>query len=286
MTEFLKTLLHNYGLLYVSISTIDTARTKWSNALGPVMSDEELSKSPIAKDEPVIIVRVSKGEEPEFLSQEEHGIQLSDKDTGEPVGDLTVGELPEDEFYFFKAFRTGIAALTNELPEFFYGMCLVHAHALFENYLSQLLQSIFLLRPEMLGKTRQVSYETILESYPSMSLLLEKLVERELRELFYKSWRELLDALREKYGFKDLSDNRDEKTIELSLIRNCLLHNRGMADPKLEEESNGTYQCGTGIPVDMNLVLTAMTTFRKLAVEIDKIAERRHFKKSEPNEAS
>jgi hypothetical protein len=51
MTELLKRLLHDYGLLYVSISTLDTARTKWPDALGPLMSDEDLSKVPIAKDE-------------------------------------------------------------------------------------------------------------------------------------------------------------------------------------------------------------------------------------------
>jgi hypothetical protein len=278
MTELLKKLLHDYGLLYVSISAMDTARMKWSDALGPVMGDEELSELPIAKDEPVLVVRIADGQEPTFLKPEEHGMQLIDKDTGEPVGDLNVLELAEDEFYFFKAFRGGIASLANELPDFFYGMCLVHAHGLFEHYLSHLLKSIFIARPEMLGKSKNVSYGDVLESYPSMDVLLEKMIEKELRELFYKSWQDLLNALREKYGFKHLSGTRDEKTIELSLIRNCLVHNRGIADTRLEEESKGAYKGGIQIPVDMNVVGAAINNFRKLAAEIDIMAESQHFK--------
>lgn len=283
MTELLKKLLHNYGLLYVSISTMDAARMKWSDALRPVMSDEELSELPIAKDEPVLMLRIAKGQEPAFLKPEEHGIQLVDKDTGETVGDLNVLELAEDEFYFFKAFRGGIASLANELPDFFYGMCIVHAHGLFEHYLSQLLKSVFLSRPEMLGKSKNLSYGDVLESYPSMDALLEKMVEKELRELFYKSWRDLLRALREKYGFMHLSNTRDEKTIELSLIRNCLVHNRGIVDIRLEEDSKGTYKCGTQIPVNMKVVLTTINNFRKLAAEIDKMAESQHLKEKEPS---
>lgn len=184
MTEFLKKLLHDYGLLSVSISTIDLARTKWSHELGPVLSEEALAKIPIAEDEPVIMVRISKSQEMEILDKEDHGIQLIDKETGHPVGDLSVWELPEDEFYFFRAFRAGIAKLTSELPEFFYGMCLVHAFSLFEHYLSELLQSMLLSRPEMLGTTKHVTYGTILEHYPSMDSLLANLAQREVRELF------------------------------------------------------------------------------------------------------
>jgi hypothetical protein len=286
MTELLKKLLHDYGLLSVSISAMDAARMKWSDALGRVMSDEELSELPIAKDEPVLMVRIAKGEEPSFLKPEEHGIQLTNKDTGEPVGDLTVLELAEDEFYFFKAFRGGIASLTNELPDFFYGMCLVHAHVLLEHYLSQLLKSVFLSRPEMLGKSKNLSYGDVLESYPSMDALLDKMAEKELRELFYKSWRDLLETLREKYGFKHLPNTRDEKTIELSLIRNCLVHNRGIVDLKLEEASKGTYKYGTQIQADMDIVHAAINNFSKLAAEIDNIAESQHLKKKEPSDAA
>lgn len=279
MTEFLKSLLHDYGLLHISIVTMDEAREKWSNTLGPVMSDEELSELPIAKDEPVIVVKVSKGQEPDFLKPGEHAIQLTNKETGEPAGDVSVLELPEDEFYFFRAFRGGRARLATELPDFFFGMCLVHAHGLFEHYLTELLKSVFLSRPKMLGKSKALNYGDVLESYPSMNALLEKMAEKELRELFYKSWRDLLEVLRGKLGFKELPTTWDKETIEFSLIRNCLVHNRGIADVRIEAESKGKYKCDTSITIDSEMVFATINTFRKLAAEIDKIAEFQHFKK-------
>ena len=46
MTELLKRLLHDYGLLYISIVTMQELRTQWSNTLGPIMSEEELANCP------------------------------------------------------------------------------------------------------------------------------------------------------------------------------------------------------------------------------------------------
>lgn len=278
MTELLKRLLHDYGLLYISIVTMEKARKQWSNTLGPIMSDEELAELPIEKDEPVVVVRKGKGEEPDFLGPGEHGIQFTDKETKEPVGHVSVLELPEDEFYFFGAFRGGLVGLASELPDFFFGMCLVHAHGLFEHHVRELLKSIFLSRPEMLGTSKTVKYGDVLESYPSMAALLEGMVENELRELFYKSWRDLLEVLREKYGFKQLPTTLDERTIEFSLIRNCFVHNHGIADARIEKHSKGTYKCGTSISIDGETVLAAIKLFRTVATVIDSIAETQHFK--------
>ncbi|MGC2237732.1 MAG: hypothetical protein WA584_16330 [Pyrinomonadaceae bacterium] len=135
-------------------------------------------------------------------------------------------------------------------------------------------------RPKILGKTKTLTYENVLESYPSMDTLLEKMIEKELRELFYKSRRDLLEIMREKFGFRQLTSAYDEKIIQLSLIRNCLAHNRGLADSRLEE-ANNTYKSEAQIPVNMEMIFDAIRIFRKFAIEIDKIAESQHLNKNE-----
>lgn len=279
MTDFLKRLLHDYGLLHISLVTMEEARKRWASALGPIMTDDELAKSPVAKDEPVIVVRISKTNEVEFLDPGEHEVELIDPETQEPAGQVTVWEVPEDEFYFFRAIRTGLAGLAGELPTFYLGMCLVHAHGLFEHYLYELLKAVFLSRPEMLGTSKMVRYADVLESYPSMPALLALMADNELRDLFYKSWRDILQSLREKYGFKPLTTTSDDEIIKFSLIRNCLVHNHGITDARLEEQSKSAYKYGDPISIDMESVRAGIQRYRKCAVEIDSIAQTLHLLK-------
>ena len=84
--------------------------------------------------------------------------------------------------------------------------------------------------------------------------------------------------LREKYGFKKLPTTWDESTIEFSLIRNCLVHNHGIADAKVEKHSKGTYQFGKPISINSETALSAMNVFRNLATVIDSMAATQHFK--------
>jgi hypothetical protein len=277
VTDLLKNLLYNYGLLQVSITTLEEARSRWSTRLGPLLTDEELAALPIEKDEPVIVVRVSKNNEVNFLNSGEHEIEFTDRETNGSVGNVSVWELPEDEFYFFRAFRAAYAGFATELPSFLFGMCLVHTHALFEHYLRELMTSILLARPEMLGTSKTVKYSDVLESYPSMSALLKRMIDTELIDLFYKSVRDLLKLLRERYGFKGLSNDRDDELIAFSLIRNCIVHNHGFTDARLEEHSKGLYRRGTPLTIDLPMVFAAIKCHRKVASDLDSIAEQEHL---------
>jgi hypothetical protein len=265
MTELLKQLLHEFGLLYVTMGTLEEARKSWSESVGPIMSDEQLLETPVADDEPVVVFKVGSHQD-------------IDKHTGTPGKGLKVFVLPEDEFYFFTAFRDGMQDLSTELPGFLFGMCLAHAYGLFEHYLTNLLKSIFLARPEMLGKSKTLNYGEILDS-SSMTSLLDRMTEKELLELFHKSLRDVLKALREKYGFKHLESDLDDKAVEFSLIRNCLAHHHGIVDLRLEAETRGSYKRDSQIVIDRELVVNAITTFRKLALAVDKVAEDAHFKR-------
>ena len=77
-------------------------------------------------DEPVLVVRISKDGETRFLEKEEHDVQFND-DSGQKAGVVTVCELPEDEFWFFQAFRPGLFDLESDLPQFMYDICIVNA---------------------------------------------------------------------------------------------------------------------------------------------------------------
>jgi hypothetical protein len=69
---------------------------------------------PITEGEPVVVVRVSKTGETDWLSPGAHDVVLRGSG-GEPVRDVSVIEMPEAEFYFFRAFREGIFDFQREL---------------------------------------------------------------------------------------------------------------------------------------------------------------------------
>ncbi len=277
MTKLLSGLLYDYGLLHVTLASLEEARAQWSQRFGQVMSQEDLDATPIAADEPVlVVVRKSDAEEPSFHHPGDHAFQAIDANGISHTENISVLELPFDEYHFFSAFRPGIQGLTEELPNFFFGMAVVHAYGLFENYMVSLLRSIVVRRPEMLGNSKQVTYGEVIECHPSMDKLIERLAEKHIHELSYKSLRDQLKALRAQLGFRDLADEFDDEIVEVALFRNCLVHNRGVADQKLAEEFPESYAEGSAIVADKALVDKTIVTCRRFAVVLDAKAEEVH----------
>ena len=91
MTELLKQLLHEFGLLYVTMGTLEEGRKRWAESVGPIMTDEQLLDTPIAADEPVVVFKV-----------DSH--QQIDKHPGMGAKGLKVFVLPEDESTFSALF--------------------------------------------------------------------------------------------------------------------------------------------------------------------------------------
>src|SRR5262249_27813110 len=149
----------------------------------------------------------------------EDDLRLLAKDPRGVPRPTQVWELPPDEFFYFKAFRTGIADLTKDLPQFFYGMTLVHAWGLFEHYLGSLLQRILTADPDMLAGEKQLALGDVLD-HPTKEALLASVAEKEIRTLFYKPVRDWLKVLRGRYKLKGLTREDDDELIESALIRN------------------------------------------------------------------
>ena len=284
MTDLLAELHHSFGLLDVTVMTMDQARAAWAGALGPVKTDAELRQMRIAEDETVLIVRGlgDLGEaEWNIRDANEGDLELLSRDSRGKPKKATVWELPPSEFHYFRAFRTGIADLAKDLPAFFYGMTLVHAWGLFEHYLGSLLLRILLGHTEMLGRAKQLDLGRVLD-HPSKEALLASVAVQEVRGLFYNPVRDWLKVLRGRYKLKGLSRTHDDHLVETALVRNCVVHNRGFADSRLAEQSGGRYTEGVQIGITQDSVSKATDVLRKFASAVDEIAIQVHCPVSNP----
>ena len=109
-------------------------------------------------------------------------------------------------------------------------MAITHAYALFESYLTDILRKQLKQHPRLLGGQREIKYEQVF-SASSKDALIDSMIERELRELLYLSVPDLLKKMRDQMGFRTLVRDFDEEITYWSLVRNCLLHNRGGSTP-------------------------------------------------------
>lgn len=266
MTKALKALLQHYGALVVTISRLSSERP--GNDYESLDSYYAALGSPLP-DEPVLAVRISKDEKTRFLDDLDHELAFEAK-TGQRAGKVSVLELPEDEYWFFHAFRPGMFDLEKELPPFIYSMGLVDAFAMFEGYLTDVLRACFRTHPKLMGSGRKIDYEQIINA-TSQEAIIDQMIEREVRNLVYLPISGVLETMRKKFGFSSLVDVHDRSVCELAQVRNCLLHNQGKADQKLSNLSN-KYPIGETLHLDMKTLNDAVNTLRKLAYEIDKAA--------------
>jgi hypothetical protein len=262
MTDLLKQLLHSYGLLFITITQLQKERRGTSHA-----SLDEYYKSlgPAEAGEPVLAVRISKDGEVRFLREVDAASMPLPKDYRQ--GSVTVWELPEDEFYFFRAFRLGLFDLEKSLPSFLLQMALIYGYTIFEAYIADVIRVRLSAHPAQLGKDKQISFGDILES-ESKQTLIAKIIDRELQRIMHEPISAILDRLRSALGFRSLTSNHDREIIRLSFIRNCLLHNGGNADHKLVEVEP-SLSIGQPIDVEITSLSSAINVFRKLAFAID-----------------
>jgi hypothetical protein len=255
MTNFLKQLLHKYGLLYISIVQLEKERPG-----APHQSLHEYYESlgEAEPEEPVLVVRISKDGETRFL----HDVDRTTFGQRYERGKITIMELPEDEYYFFEAWRPGMFDLQKQLPPFILQMALVYGYEVFEAYIGQLIRVRLAANPHLLRKDKQILKESIPESQ------IESLVERELDRIMREPIRGILDKLRNQLSFHRLTADFDLAITKLSLIRNCLVHNSGMVDRKLATFEQ-SFSLNQPIEVTSNLIQKAIHELRKAALAID-----------------
>jgi len=276
MTDDLRDLLQQYGVLTVSLSQLARERPgsqyesleEYYKSLGG--SYVSLCETRLSPDEHALVVRISKDGEMRFLDEAQHNVMFSDQQ-GKKTGIVTVWELPEDEFWFFRAFRPALFGLEKALPGFLFEMGITHSYAMFEGYLSAIIRARLRQHPRLMSSQRELKYEQVFLA-ESKETLIESMIEREMRELMYLSLPDLLRKLRDQMGFKSLGDEHDEQVNYLSLLRNCLLHNRGIVDVRLAG-CRPTLLKDERLSVSEEDVTSAVNILRKFAYQIDQAFE-------------
>jgi hypothetical protein len=183
----------------------------------------------LGPDEPAIFVRIRPDGSTKIGSFDGNENE-SDPEAKPPR--IAVWELPEDEFYFFKAFRHGLFEWEKQVPAFLLQMAFVHAYTLFESYLRGILSLRLQAHPQQIGLKKQIAYGEIFTS-TSKEELMERIIDRELSQLMYEPIESLLAKMREALGFRSLSNTHDDAIRRLSLTRNCLMQNAGKVSEKV-----------------------------------------------------
>ena len=269
MTCLLKTLLHEYGMLSVSLSKLEGERpgnpheslNAYYESMGtPYEGPAELMREKIAAldpDEPKLVVGISP----------DGSTKIRSFDESNPEGNLAVWELPEDEFYFFKAFRHGLFEWEKQVPTFLLQMAFVHAYTLFENYLRGILSLRLQAHPQQIGLKKQITYAEIFAS-ASKEEIMDRIIDRELSQLMYEPIESLLAKMRETFGFRNLSDTHDDAIRRLALTRNCLMHNAGKVSDKLAKTDSALTE-GQQITIQSKTISEAIHTYRTFCLEVD-----------------
>src|ERR1022692_1852664 len=267
MTKTLQELLTQYGILSITIS--EPKRQRQGSKYESLEAYYESLGGPLP-DEPVLLVRISKDGGTHFLDENEHEVRFVDEQ-GNKTGIVTVWELPEDEFWYFRAFRPAMFDLEKEIPLFLYEMAVVQAYSMFEAYLTAIMESRLRRHPKLMAQKRQITYEQILDA-PTKEALVDEMVEREIRDWMYLPLSGVLEGMREKFGFRSLPNEYDRKIMRVSLLRNCLLHNASKVSQELANYSEDLQE-GARIIVGEGDVSDAVNVLRKFAYQIDQAFE-------------
>ncbi|MES2110738.1 MAG: hypothetical protein V4577_18415 [Bacteroidota bacterium] len=100
------------------------------------------------------------------------------------------------------------------------------------------------------NKDKTLTYQQLLLA-DSYETLLNELIEKEVRNIMYKSMHEILDYLKRKLKLKwDASIN--EEIIVANRIRNCCMHNNCLADKALVKDPR--FKEGQEIELDAGVV--------------------------------
>ena len=114
----------------------------------------------------------------------------------------------------------------------------------FLTFISDLLATIYRIRPEALKSSESIKLEVVL-SHSSMETLVQELVERRVNQLSYQGVRELSKYIEDRLGLALFSNSKElERAAGIVDARNLIVHNRGIVN-RLYQEKHPTSKLGS-----------------------------------------
>jgi len=192
-------------------------------------------------------------------------------------------EIPDDEKKDF------IKSLEDQMKnrEYYFDFILSHslifAKSLFDNYISNVIEFIYNTYPSILtSKKKQIYYSEVFE-HDTMEELLNYIIEKELYDIGYMSFRALETYFEDILCLKLILDESDiKKIIKIFEIRNIYVHNNGVVNKKfIRMVKSDDYKEGDEIKLNFQLVVNYFLIIRRVTNALDMQIYNKFYKDSE-----
>ena len=214
ISESLKALLRRFGEIQATTSFYGHAQL----AEPAEFPGENYPLCNLESGEPALIVKIS--------ADGSSRIEAAIDPDGRVSDVVKVMELPEDEFWYFEAFRPALSRLSLGAPGFLFEMELVTLYGVFEAFLSDALRDYFRLQLKHLGPKAQREVKALGNPSSPIDAAVNQVIDREVRRLTYNSVASVLAHMRDFPDMQALTSLYDAQVQIVALVRNCLLHGR------------------------------------------------------------
>lgn len=140
----------------------------------------------------------------------------------------------------------------------------------FQCYLTDVLRSVFIARPETLRSKQEVTIEEVLQC-GSISEFVARIAEKKADELTNSGFPAIMNFMKERLGVSIAIDDgwKDLTTLAIA-IRNIIVHNRGYANERfLRLTSDKTLKPGERVAITQRLALCLIHGVERFAKAID-----------------
>jgi hypothetical protein len=142
----------------------------------------------------------------------------------------------------------------------------------FLTYLSELLGSIFVLRPETMKSSETVRLDEVLQ-HKTMDEIVRALAARKVERLSYQGMKAFADELQTKMGFQLFGCEHDlARAVRIVESRNLIAHNRGLVNDTFRSRTGLNYRIGNYLPLQPKSVSDDLDLIAAFVFDIDKRA--------------
>jgi len=149
-------------------------------------------------------------------------------------------------------------------------------YAYLESFLADVARQVYLRRPRMLPRGRQLAYQEIVNASSKDEMLL-LMLGKEIRSVFGGSIEEIQRHFAQKL---QIAWPDEPKIIVASKLRNCLMHNGAVVDERLAT-AESSFSIGSNIQLDPGDVHSYGLAARSFASQLWADAHQRHLRETE-----